>query len=128
MLLKRIRQEPNSVIYYPVFHREIEESIAAEGVVPPEVELVIAEGNYLLHPSDGWGGVRELLDHSWYVDVDDKMRIERLIQRRLGDGYTHEEAVHWTAGSDEVNAQVIGRTRSSADVVVAIGALTPESH
>jgi len=58
MLLKRIRTEPDSVIYYPVFHREIEESIAAEGVVSPDVELVITEGNYLLHPRDGWGGVR----------------------------------------------------------------------
>jgi len=128
MLLERIRHEPHSVIYYPVFHREIEESIAAEGVVSPDVDLVITEGNYLLHPEDSWGGVRRLLDQSWYVDVDDTIRIERLIQRRLGHGNTREEAVHWSTGSDEVNAQVIGRTRQFADVVVSIGELPQESQ
>ena len=121
MLLQRIRSEPHSIIYYPVFHREIEESIAAEGEVSPEVDLVITEGNYLLHPQDGWGGVRALLDESWYVDVDDEVRIERLVQRRLGHGNTREEAIHWSTGSDEVNAQVIGKTRCLADAIVAVG-------
>ncbi len=128
MLLKRIRTETHSVIYYPVFHREIEESIAAEGVVSPDVELIITEGNYLLHPADDWGGVRELLDESWYVDVDDAVRIERLVQRRLGHGNTHEEALAWSTGSDEVNAKVIGKTRPFADVVVTMGELAPESR
>ena len=126
MLLKRIRTETHSVIYYPVFHREIEESIAAEGVVSPGVDLVITEGNYLLHPQDSWGGVRELLDESWYVDVDDDVRIERLIQRRLGHGTTREEAVAWSTGSDEVNAQVIGETRQFADAILTVGELAPE--
>jgi len=128
MLLKRIRTETHSVIYYPVFHREIEESIAAEGVVSPDVELVITEGNYLLHPRDHGGGVRELLDESWYVDVDDAVRIERLIQRRLGYGNTRQEAVAWATGSDGVNAEVIGKTRPFADVVVTVGELAPESR
>ena len=125
MLLKRIRTESHSIIYYPVFHREIEESIAAEGVVSSDVELVITEGNYLLHPRDAWGGVRELLDESWYVEVDDEVRIERLVQRRLGLGNTREEAIAWSTGSDEVNAQVIGKTRQSADVIVKVGTLFP---
>jgi pantothenate kinase len=127
-LLNRIRTEPQSVIYYPVFHREIEESIAAEGVVSPAVDLVITEGNYLLHPQDSWDGVRDLLDESGYVDVDDDVRIERLVQRRLGHGNTREEAIHWSTGSDEVNARVIGKTREFADVVVSIGELTKESR
>jgi pantothenate kinase len=126
VLLERIRTEPQTIIYYPVFHREIEESIAAEGVVSPDVELVITEGNYLLHSQDSWGGVGEFLDESWYVDIDDKMRIERLIQRRLHLGSTQEQAISWATGSDEINAQVIGKTRPLADVVVRVGELPPE--
>jgi len=128
MLLKRIKNEPHSIIYYPVFHRSIEESIAAEGVVSPDVELVIAEGNYLLHPQDGWGGVRELLDESWYVDVDDEVRVKRLIQRCQDHGKTLEEAIIWSTGTDEINAQVIGKTRQFADVIVTVGELPPESR
>ena len=127
LLLKRIRTEAHSIIYYPVFHREIEESIAAEGVVSPDVELVITEGNYLLHAQDNWGGVRELLDESWYVELDDTVRIERLIQRRLVLGYAREEAVAWATGSDEINAQVIGKTRPLADVIVNVGEFPPEA-
>lgn len=128
LLLKRIKEEPHSTIYYPVFHREIEESIAAEGVVSPDVELVVTEGNYLLHAQDNWGGVRALLDESWYVDLDDAVRLERLIQRRLDLGYSREESVAWATGSDEVNAQVIGKTRPLADVIVRVGELPPESR
>jgi hypothetical protein len=127
-VLKRIKNEPHSIIYYPVFHREIEESIAAEGAESPDVELVITEGNYLLHPQDSWGGVRELLDESWYVDVDDKVRVKRLIQRRLVLGNAMEEAIAWATGSDEVNAQVIGKTRQFADVIVTVGELAPEAR
>ncbi len=116
-LLRRIRNEAHSVIYYPVFHREIEESIAAEGVVSPDVELVITEGNYLLHPHDGWGGVGKLLDEKWYVDLDDPVRIQRLVQRRLGLGDSLEEATRWATGSDESNAQIIGQTRPLADAI-----------
>jgi pantothenate kinase len=127
-LLERIRNETQTIIYYPIFHREIEESIAAEGVVAPDVELVITEGNYLLHSQDGWGGVRALLDESWYVDIDDTVRIERLIRRRLDLGNTQEEAAAWATGSDEINAQIIGRTRPLADVVVSVGELPPEAR
>ena len=53
---------------------------------------------------------------------------QRLVQRRLGHGNTHEEALAWSTGSDEVNAQVIGKTRPFADVVVTLGELAPESR
>jgi hypothetical protein len=60
--------------------------------------------------------------------VDDALRIERLVQRRLGHGNTREEAVRWSTGSDEVNAGVIGKTRQFADVVITVGELSPESR
>jgi hypothetical protein len=49
-------------IYFPVFDRSIEESIAAQGVITPEIKLVITEGNYLLHNDNNWGGVKKFLD------------------------------------------------------------------
>ena len=53
-LLQRIRAEKSVDIYYPVFDRSIEESIAAQGVVTQKTKVVIIEGNYLLHDSGGW--------------------------------------------------------------------------
>ena len=48
-LVKRIRSEQTQNIYYPIFDRAIEESIAAQGVVTSDTKVVIIEGNYLLH-------------------------------------------------------------------------------
>jgi pantothenate kinase len=60
-LLRRIKTNVTEEIYFPMFHREIEESIAAEGVIHPHTSLVITEGNYLLLSGAGWSGVAPLL-------------------------------------------------------------------
>ena len=70
-LLQRIRFEKTFDIYYPVFDRAIEESIAAQGVVTQKTKVVIIEGNYLLHDSGGWEVIADLLDEIWFIDVDD---------------------------------------------------------
>jgi hypothetical protein len=44
---------------------------------------VIVEGLYLLH----WG-LRGLFTEIWYIDVDDGVCVERLIERRLRLGYS----------------------------------------
>ena len=53
-LVTRIRSEQTQNIYYPIFDRAIEESIAAQGVVTSATKVVIIEGNYLLHDAGGW--------------------------------------------------------------------------
>lgn len=44
-LLKRIRDEKEVNIYFPIFDRSIEESISAQGVIKPQTRLIITEGN-----------------------------------------------------------------------------------
>ena len=119
-LVKRIRTEQTQNIYYPIFDRAIEESIAAQGVVTSVTKVVIIEGNYLLHDSGGWEVCNDLLDESWMVDVDDDKRISRLISRHIAYGKDPEAAKAWAKGTDEVNAKLIERGRNRADFVVAI--------
>src|SRR5438067_2220717 len=49
-LLRRLRSAPvtRETVYAPAFRREIEEPVAGAIAVPPDVPLVITEGNYLL--------------------------------------------------------------------------------
>ena len=117
-LLKRIKSNMNDEIYFPIFHREIEESIAAEGVVHPETTLVLTEGNYLLVESDGWAGVADSLTESWFVDVDNDKRMARLVARHVKYGKSPEDAHAWANGTDQRNAELIETTRMKADVVV----------
>ena len=117
-ILKRVRNQVDKDIYFPVFDRAIEESIAAQGVITPEIKLVITEGNYLLHNKDNWGGVKELLDESWFIEVDDQIRIERLVNRHHKFGKSKADAHSWATGSDENNARIVAQTRELADVII----------
>ncbi|MSO32975.1 MAG: nucleoside/nucleotide kinase family protein [Candidatus Nanopelagicaceae bacterium] len=117
-ILKRVKNEVNQHIYFPVFDRSIEESIAAQGVITPQVKLVITEGNYLLRIENNWGGVKELLDESWFIEVDDQIRIARLVNRHHKFGKSKADAHSWATGSDENNARIVAKTRELADVII----------
>ena len=122
-LLRRIRNEKDHPIYYPIFDREIEESIASQGVVKPTTQLIITEGNYLLLEAGGWEEVRPLLDEIWFVDVDDQLRLKRLIARHIRYGRSPSAAQAWAQGTDELNANLVGESRERADVGLKLGTL-----
>jgi pantothenate kinase len=92
-LLRRLRNDIDKDVYFPVFHREIEESYAADGVVLAKTKIVLTEGNYLLLNEMGWQGVAGELDEIWYVNA-------------------------WARGTDEVNAKIVEATASKADYII----------
>lgn len=116
-LLQRIVTSKDDV-YFPVFHREIEESIAAEGVVTASTKIVLTEGNYLLYSQGGWKDVASTLTESWYVEVNDELRLERLVDRHHFYGKERQAAHDWAHGSDENNAQLVEATKELADFLV----------
>src|SRR4051794_32985625 len=115
-LLERLRGE-EPVVYAPEFRREIEEPIAGAIAVPRTAPLVVTEGNYLLL----WPAVKPLLDESWYVETDEELRVQRLIQRHIQFGKTPEYARAWVMRSDEVNAALVAGTAARADHLVRLG-------
>ena len=82
-LLRRLRDPAEGAVYAPRFDRDIEDSIANATPVPPDVPLVITEGNYLLLRSGPWAQVAGLLDEVWYIDLAEETRLRRLISRPL---------------------------------------------
>jgi pantothenate kinase len=117
-LLQRIKTNHTQEIYFPIFHREIEESIAAEGVIHPHTSLVLTEGNYLLLGDAGWPRVAPTLTECWFVDVDNDRRMARLVARHIKFGKSAEEARAWAHGTDQHNAELIERTMARADVII----------
>jgi len=114
LLRRLLTQGPDETVYAPEFRREIEEPVAGAIAVRPETRLVITEGNYLLLDEAPWRDVGPLLDDSWYVDVDDTRRRERLTRRHEQFGRSREDALAWVEGTDEPNARRIAASRSSA--------------
>jgi pantothenate kinase len=116
-LLRRIKaQGADETVYAPEYRREIEEAIAGAIAVPPELPLVITEGNYLLMEQGAWAGVRGLLDEAWFVGGDDALRLERLVQRHVQFGRSPQAALEWVQGTDEPNARAIEATAQRADL------------
>lgn len=117
-LLRRLRNDIDKDVYFPVFHREIEESYAADGVVLAKTKIVLTEGNYLLLNEMGWQGVAGELDEIWYVNIDDDLRLDRLTKRHQKFGKDADAAYAWAKGTDEVNAKIVEATASKADYII----------
>ncbi|MEU7017499.1 nucleoside/nucleotide kinase family protein [Streptomyces sp. NPDC046385] len=118
-LLRRLRAaEPGTTVYAPAFDRSLEEPVAGSIAVLPELPLVITEGNYLLHDEGPWAAVLPLLDEAWYLDLDARHRVPRLVARHVRFGKDEEHARRWVADSDEANARLVERGRGRAHLVV----------
>lgn len=104
----------------PGFDREIEEPIPDAIRIPAEVRTVVIEGNYLLLDGGGWERVAPLLDLSFFVEVDDRIRLDRLIARHIRFGKTEPDARAWATGPDEANARIIAATAGRADHTIRL--------
>ncbi|GAA4169731.1 nucleoside/nucleotide kinase family protein [Gryllotalpicola koreensis] len=116
--LRRLREPGPRPVYLPGFERELEQPIAAAVAVGPGVRVVLTEGNYLLVGDEPWREVAGLLDECWYVEADDELRRERLVDRHVRFSKSLEHARRWVAEVDERNAGLVRATRGRADLVV----------
>ena len=119
-MLDRLRHQKSEVVTAPRYDRAASAPVPDAIAVDPDVALVITEGNYLLIDESPWTAVRPLLDDVWFVEVDDAIRIPRLIARHIAFGKSENEAREWVMRSDEANAAVVAATRDRADVVVRL--------
>jgi pantothenate kinase len=121
--LQRLHAEPDRTFYAPGFERDLEQPIAAAIAIPPSARVVVTEGNYLLLPDGGWERVRLLLAETWFVEVDDNVRRDRLVRRHEEFGKSAEAARAWVESVDEPNAALVASTREDADLIVNLDSL-----
>jgi pantothenate kinase len=120
MAALRAQRVDGPVEYAPQFRREIEESIGSSIPVPPTVPLVVTEGNYLLLDDGPWSAVRGLLDQTWFLEVPDALRRERLVARHERHGRSPHDAREWALGPDERNAVLVAASAARADRTVRL--------
>ncbi len=112
---------PGRTVTAPAYDRSIEDVVPDAIRIERHHRIVVVEGNYLLLPSGSWGAIRDLLDLAVYVDVDDRLRIERLVARHVAFGKSADHAARFVEESDEVNARLVAASRRRADVAVTAG-------
>lgn len=119
-LLARIRRDRDRTVWAPSFDRSLEEPVAGSIAIPPETQVVLTEGNYLLLPDQPWCELPGLLDTIWYVETPDELRRERLIERHRSYGRSTAEATERALGTDERNAELVRSTRERADAILLL--------
>ncbi|ANB10090.1 fructose transporter [Streptomyces ambofaciens] len=123
-LLRRLREDgDDDVVYAPGFERVLEQPIAGAVPVPVSARLVVTEGNYLLLGTGAWARVRSRLDEVWFCEPPEPERVRRLVARHERFGKSHQDALAWTLGTDQRNAELVAATRDRADLVVPAGAM-----
>ena len=105
-------------MYAPKFDRSSEEPIAGAIPVRPSDGLVIVEGNYPLLTEPPWAQTGPALHLCAYLELDDSIRMSRLVERHVRYGKSRPEAERFVRDSDEKNAQLIKATRNRADFIV----------
>ena len=119
-LLRRLRTADEPV-YAPTYSRVVHESIGSAVPVPPDIRVVVVEGNYLLLRAQPWAQLRDLLDLTVYVSVPQHIRRGPLLKRQRAKGLDDAAARDWVSRSDEANARLIEQTRRYADHVLQRG-------
>jgi pantothenate kinase len=117
-LLRRVRKECDHVVYAPGFERDLEQPVAGAVAIPPEAELVVTEGNYLLLDQPEWRAVRAQLDEVVHLETDDDVRRRRLVARHVEFGKSPAEAEAWVACVDDANAALVAAVAHRSDRVV----------
>lgn len=120
-LLERLRaQGPGEVVHAPRYDRSLETSVGSALPIPPEVPLVVTEGNYLLRPDGAWPRARAVMDEVWFVEVDADLRERRLVERHVRHGEARARALERAHGNDRANALAVEALRASATRVVML--------
>lgn len=114
-LLGRLAAGRDAVVYAPGFDRGLEQPLAGAIAVPPSAEVVVTEGNYLLLDRPEWRAVHRALDEVWHVQVEDRLRLRRLVDRHVRFGKSPAAARAWVDRVDGPNARLVEAAAGRAD-------------
>ncbi len=105
-------------VWFPAFDRTNDEPVADQIRVGATARVVLVEGNYLLLADEPWARLGREFDAVLFLEVDEDVRIERLVARHVKFGKPRDEAIDFVRTSDERNAALVDETRHRADVIV----------
>jgi len=119
-LLRQASRDANQPpVMWPGFEHGVGDPVEDAVTIASSTQLVLLEGLYLLHRSDGWN-LAGLLDECWYLDVPMDVAMQRLTARhRATWNLTQVEAEARIAVNDQLNADIVLQSRERADRLVA---------
>jgi pantothenate kinase len=116
-LLATVR-DTKGVVRYPLFDRAADSTVPDAGILDPDVEIVIVEGNYLLLRDPPWNRLQPLFDATVMIAQPEEVLFDRLVQRWLAHGLSPDAARRRAAGNDLKNARTVLSRSRPADLVI----------
>ncbi len=104
--------------FFPTFERDRDIAIAGSGVIGPECDTVIVEGNYLLHDAPKWRDLAAHWDFSIRLSTPIETLRQRLVDRWLAHGLSPQEAQARAEENDLPNARLVESTTLAADLTL----------
>lgn len=114
-----LRLKAGGEVIVPVFDRDLDVSRGSARVVPPDAQIIVAEGNYLLLRDAPWDRLRDLWDLTMFLDVPPDELERRLIARWHHYGLSDEAARRRAFDNDVPNARIVIERSVAADIVIA---------
>ena len=125
--LHRLRAGGEVIV--PLFDRDLEVSRGSARVVPAEVRIVVAEGNWLLLRDAPWSRLARFWDLTVMIHVPVPELERRLVARWLHHGLSEAEARRRALDNDIPNAHRVTEGSVGADLVLdADDGLLPRSR
>jgi pantothenate kinase len=118
-MLVRLRANAEETVAVPVFDRAIEIARAGGRLIPQSVEIIVAEGNYLLLATAPWHRLAGLFDLTVRLDVPEEVLRQRLTRRWQGYGLTPAQIAVKLEANDLPNGRLIRAKSRQADLVLA---------
>jgi len=117
------RREPRErarVIYAPSFDHALKDPVADAIAISPNISVVLLEGNWLLYDEEPWRRISQLVDESWFIDVDKNLARNRVARRHIQSGIetSWEAAVRRADSNDLPNGEDVRRKLMRPDVTV----------
>lgn len=89
-MLRRLGNRDEDAVAVPVFDRSIEIARAGGRLIDKSVDIIVAEGNYLLLGETPWSRLRAHFDLTVLVDVPEDILRQRLTRRWEGFGLSDD--------------------------------------
>lgn len=113
--LARLSANEEPFVAVPVFDRDIEIARAGARLIPREIPIIVAEGNYLLLERPPWNSLREHFDLTVMIDVPEEELRRRLTKRWTKYNLSQEEMAWKLDGNDVPNGRVVRNESAAPD-------------
>ena len=103
-------------VYWPIYSRTVHDPIQDQIYVYKNIVLI--EGNYLLYNKDNWKDLIKYCDLSIYININEDILKERLVNRKIMGGSTSQQALIHYEKTDKVNIDLVSNNHYKADIEI----------